>query len=595
MRRTAFLALSTWFAITAASAEEPYASVQFREVVSAHWNDFLKRHPIEATMYVGDHRYDDRVNDVSLGAYDAWLASLRETRGKLAAIDANALSENERIDRDVLLGVIDDRLDLVPFGDHLIPLTQLVRPTVDVRTEDYHLVFAQLGEFQPAATAGDVENFVRRLRAFPGLVDQLIVVLRQGIREHRMPPKLVAERVASQLRTLSEPAVASHPLWVYTNRLPSDWPEGERRTAIDRVRQALATEVIPAYGRLLGVVESEYLPACRESVGLVATEQGTAHYARLVRHYTTTDLTPEQVHEIGLTQLAKTRSAMEAIRERVGFSGDLKAFFAHLRTDPKFKNRDEASILEGHRRIVATMQKHLHRLLGHLPTTPIEVRPFDPIRAKTSPTGEYLPVPSDGSRPGIFYVNTSDPTSRPYYTMQALAYHEALPGHHLMMSLSLESPGRPAFRRYFYMPAADEGWALYSESLPREIGLYTDPYSEFGQLDYDAHRCVRLVVDTGIHAQGWSRDRAIEFFEANTSLPRNEITNEVDRYIAWPGQALAYKLGELKIRELRDQAQQQAGARFDLRAFHDRLLSHGALPLRQLERVVSSAPQSRGD
>ena len=307
-----------------------------------------------------------------------------------------------------------------------------------------------------------------------------------------------------------------------------------------------------------------------------------------MKHYTTTDLTPEQIHEIGLREVAKVREAMEVIRSRVGFQGDLKAFFKALKTDPKFQMKDEASIVEGHRAIITAMEAKLPKLFGKIPITPVEVRPFDSVRAKSAPGGEYLPVPSDGSRPGIFFVNTSNPTTRPSYTLQPLAYHEAVPGHHLQGALSLEAPGRPPFRRAFYLPAFDEGWALYAEALPAEVGLYTDPYAEFGRLNYDAFRSVRLVVDTGIHAKGWTREQAIAFFEANTSDPRNMIENEVDRYIAWPGQALSYKVGQLKIKELRAKAEKREGASFDIRAFHDRLLGSGSLPLKVLERVMEA-------
>jgi prolyl oligopeptidase len=578
--------------IPAFAADAPSAASreQLRAVVAEYWNDLLKRHPIEATIYVGDHRYDDRINDASLAAYQAWIASLRETRKKLAAIEPGGLLPGERIDLEVLTAVIDDRLDLDRFGDHLIPLTQLVRTSTDVHTDDLHLVVSQLGEFQPASTPGDVENFVRRLHGVPKLVDGFVAVLKQGMAEKRLPPRVVMTRVVAQLRALSARKPEDSPLWVYITRLPDDWPVDARLAAIDRVRTSIENQVIPPYARLADFVEREYLPACRRSVGLGATPDGAEHYARLVRHYTTTDLTPQQVHEIGLAEMAKTRAAMEEIRNNVGFEGDLKAFFAHVRDDPKLKNLDESSILEGHRRIVATMEKNLPKLFGRLPLTPIEVRPFDPVRAKSGPTGEYLPIPSDGSRPGIFYVNTSEPTTRQSYMMQALAYHEAVPGHHLQGALALETPGRPLFRRYFYLPAFDEGWALYSEGLPGEIGLYADLYAEFGRLNFDAHRCARLVVDTGIHSQGWSRRRAIAYCEDNSSLPRNEIENEVDRYIAWPGQALAYKIGELTIRAIRAKAEKGEGRAFDIRTFHDRLLAVGTVPLRTLERVMDESP-----
>ena len=561
-------------------------SERLRAVIAAYWDDFLKRHPLEATIYVGDHHYDDRLNDPSLEAYAAWLAQLRKTRLELEAIEPQGLSPSERIDREILAGMIDDRVELEKFGGRLIPVIQLVRASTDVHTDDLHLVFSQLGDFHPASTAGDLENFDRRLHAFPKLAEGLIAVMRQGMAAKRLPPKLITARVVAQLRALANPKAEESPLWTIVNRLPKDWPETEKKEAVERIRKAIEESVIPAYAKFAAFVEKEYLPACPENVGLCDAPDGLAHYARLVRRFTTTDLTPDQIHETGLAQVAKTREGMEVIRKKIGFDGDLKAFLVHVRADPKLKNRDAQSILDGHRAILAAMDANLPKLFGKLPTTPYEVREFDPVRAKSSPSAEYLPVPSDGSRPGIFFVNTSDPTSRPTYIMQALAYHEAVPGHHFQMSLSLEDPGRPIFRRYFYIPAFDEGWALYSEGLPAEIGLYTDPYAEFGRLNYDALRCVRLVIDTGIHAKGWSRDRAIAYFEANTSLPRNEIANETDRYIAWPGQALAYKVGELTIRAARAKAELRDGPAFDLRAFHDRLLGSGSVPLRLLDRVL---------
>ena len=570
----------------AQAADTPKPGEVLRQVIADYWDDLLRRHPIEATMFVGDHRFDDRVNDPSIPAFEAWLAKLRETQKALQAIDPAGLNPTERIDREVLLNTIGDRLELVPYGGHFIPLIQLLRASTDIRTDDIHLAFAQLGDYQPAATIGDVENYLRRLNGFPKLADGLIAVMKQGVAEKRVPPRVVVQRLAGQLRSLANPKGEESPLWAYVDRLPTDWSQSQREGAMVRIRSAIETEVAPAYGKLADYVETEYLAASRETVGLSATDDGVPHYARLVRAFTTTELTPDEVHEIGLKQIAKTRAAMEAIRSKVGFPGDLKAFLTHVRTDPTLKNADERSILEGHRAILETMRVNLPKLFGKIPLTPFEVRAFDPIRAKSSPSGEYLPIPSDGSRPGVFFVNTSNPTTRPKYTMQALAYHEAIPGHHLQGALSLEAPGRSPFRRYVYIPAFDEGWALYSEGLPAEIGLYQDPYAEFGRLNYDAQRCVRLVIDTGIHAKNWTRDQAIAYYEANTSLPRNEIENETDRYIAWPGQALAYKIGELKIRELRAKAEPREGTKFDIRAFHDRLLGSGSVPLRLMEKLL---------
>ena len=336
-----------------------------------------------------------------------------------------------------------------------------------------------------------------------------------------------------------------------------------------------------------------YLPACRESVGLSAAPDGSEHYRWLVRSFTTTDLTPEQVHALGLAEIAKVREGMEAVRRKVGFEGDLKAFLAHIRSDPRFRNTNSAEILARYRTILRDVDAKLPLLFGKLPRADYGLKEIEPYRAKSAAAGYYYPFPDDGSRPGYFYVNTSDPTSRTTYSMQALAYHEAVPGHHLQFALTIESTARPAFRKNGYIPAFSEGWALYSEGLPAEVGLYTDPYAEYGRLEYNAWRCARLVVDTGLHAKGWTRDQAIAFMEENTAVPRIEVESEIDRYIAWPGQALAYKVGELKIRELRARAEKALGPKFDLRAFHDRLLSQGSLPLGILERWMNEASSEK--
>ncbi|MFO0890536.1 MAG: DUF885 domain-containing protein [Isosphaeraceae bacterium] len=564
------------------------AGRRLRQVISGYWNDLIRTHPLEASILVGDHRFGDRLDDPSPEAYESWLDRLDSTRDALNEIDPGALSAEEALDREILLLAIEDRLQSQRFGDHLVPLAPILRYSCDLHFADLHLLFAQLGEFQPASTRGDVENYLLRLKAFPTVAGKIIETLRRGISEKRLAPRVVMPRVVAQLRSLGAARPEASPFWAIVPRLPDDWPESELAAVRKRLAAAIVNDVAPAFSRLAEFVEKTYLPACPDRVGLAAEKDGAEHYAFLVRSYTTSDLTPNQIHDIGLAEIRRTRLAMEEVRRRVGFPGELKAFFEQLRTDSRFKNASEDSILRGHRAIIATMEANLPRLFGRLPRTPLEVRAFEPIRARSSPTGEYYPAASDGSRPGIFFVNTSDPTSRPTYTMQALAYHEAIPGHHLQGAVGLEASGRPPFRRYFYFPAFDEGWALYSESLPEEIGLYTDPYAVFGRLNYDALRCARLVVDTGMHHKGWTRDQAIAYMEQNTSLPRNEIENEVDRYIAWPGQALAYKVGELKIRELRQRAAKNAGASFDLRAFHDRLLSFGSVPLRLLEKLIDA-------
>jgi uncharacterized protein (DUF885 family) len=588
---SAWISLVAWFSVPVpAGADDGPAGNRLGSVIERYWDDQLRTHPVEATIFVGDQHHAGQLDDPSLENLQAWLDRLRATRAELSAIDRVDLRPGDRIDREILLQAIDDRLESVKFGDHFIPFAPIVRYAPDLHFDDLHLLFAQLGEFQPTTTIGDLELFLKRLKSFPALGDRLIALLQQGIVENRLPPRAVMPKVVAQLRGLSKPLAVESPLWAYVGRLPPGLSPSDRRDITERVKQAIEIDVAPTYARLAEFVEKTYMPACRPSTGLCATADGAPHYAFLVRWYTTTSLSPDQIHEIGRTEMAKNRTQMEEIRQKVGFGGDLKAFLTHVRTAPQFKNRTEVEIIDRHRAIIDEIKTNLPRLFGRTPADALEIRPFEPVRARSSPAGEYYPAAADGSRPAIFFVNTSEATIRPTYTMQALAYHEAVPGHHLQGTFARVRPGgepvRP-FRRYFYFTAFDEGWALYSEGLPGEIGLYTDPYAEFGRLNYDSLRCARLVVDTGLHHKNWSRDQAIAYMGENSSLPRNEIENEVDRYIAWPGQALAYKIGELKIRELRAQAERRAGRSFDLRAFHDRLLSFGSVPLWLLERVVN--------
>ncbi|MGE3818504.1 MAG: DUF885 family protein, partial [Isosphaeraceae bacterium] len=339
---------------TSALADEP-----LRALVDRYWSELLCRHPLEATLFVGDRCNEDRVNDPSVAGYEEWLASLRQIDHELGLIASPWLpgqnirrrSPNEQIDLEVLSGMIRDRLDLARHGDHLIPLSQLLRSPTDVHAEDLHLVFAQLGEFHPAHTAGDVENYLRRLDAFPKLADGLIDVMRRGMAEKKTPPQVSMRRVVPQLRSMAGDKAEDNPLWAFVDRLPED----RREAAADRVRASIRHRVAPAYQKLADFVEREYLPACRDTIGLVDTPEGASHYALLVRHYTTTDLTAEEVHAMGLENVAKTREAMEAVREKVGFQGDLKAFLAHVRDDPALRNTTSEAIVEGHRKILSEM------------------------------------------------------------------------------------------------------------------------------------------------------------------------------------------------------------------------------------------------
>ena len=453
-------------------------SQRLKAIFADYWLDELRSDPLEAT-FVGDHRFDDRLADPSEAAYKARIEKDRLTRAALDRIDPAALSPDERIDRDVLLTTLDDKLAGERFRDHLIPISQ---------QEGLHLKFAQAVNFHPVATVGDLENYLRRLRAFPAAVDATIVVMRQGMAERRVPPGSRWPRPSPSSgrwpsrRPRRAPCGGSSPSSPPTGPRPTApdhrrGPRGDRRRGLAGLREAR---------RLRRARVSPLLPGERRPLGLARRGRPLRPPRR---KFTTTDLSPDEIHEIGLAEMARTRAAMEAIRVKVGFEGDLPAFFRHLKADPKFKNASEADILAGYRTIFERIDAKLPELFGRLPRTDYAIRPIEAYRAKAAAAGYYYPAPEDGSRPGYFYVNTFEPTSRSTYTMQALAYHEGVPGHHLQFSLAMEAPGRPAFRRFGYVPAFSEGWGLYSESLPREVGLYTDPYAELGQLEYDAWRC----------------------------------------------------------------------------------------------------------
>lgn len=552
-------------------------SARLKALGVAYWDSLMADDPLEAT-FRGDHRFDDRLPDTTEKAVEARLGRYRAWLEQAKAIAPAQLDADARIDREFLLFQLQDTLDGAKYRGHLIPFNQ---------QNGLPLQFAQSVNWHPAGTAGDVENYLRRLRAFPGAVDGLIATMTRGMEEGRVPPRLVMRSTIPQLRALASPK--DSPLLGLIDRLPADWPAADRDRAAVAIRDEVAQSVAPAYGKLADFVEDRYLPACREAIGLREGPAGIENYAYLVRSFTTTSLTPDQVHQIGLDEMAKARSAMDGIRQQVGFAGDLAAFQAHLRTDPRFRNESAAAILDRHRQILARIDRKLPELFGKLPRTDYGLKEIEPYRAKAAPGGYYYESSDDGTRPGYFYVNTSNPDDRPTYTMAALAYHEAVPGHHLQFALAKEQTGRPTFRRFAYVAAFSEGWGLYSESLPAEVGLMRDPYDRMGQLEYNAWRCARLVVDTGMHDQGWSRDRAIDYMLANTSLPRIEVESEIDRYIAWPGQALAYKIGELKIRELRAAEEKRLGDKFDVRAFHDRLLAQGSIPLAVLETWMMPA------
>ena len=419
-------------------------------------------------------------------------------------------------------------------------------------------------------------------------MQQTTELLREGVKEHVVEARVVMTRVTAQIAAQIVDDPDKSPYFAPLRRIPASIPVADRERLLRDARAAITEGVVPAYRGFQTFFTGEYLPACFPGVGAWQLPRGDEAYAYLARKHTTTNIRPQEAHDLGLREVARIRSEMLSLLQRVGFKGSLQDFFVWLRNDPQFFYRDPRALFEAYQATAKRIDPRLVLEFRTLPRTPYDVEPIPDATAPASTTAYYREPAADGSRGGTFFVNLYEPEARPRWEMMALTMHESVPGHHLQIALANEQPSLPEFRRHGEWTAFVEGWALYAESLGDEMGLYDDPYSKFGQLTYEMWRAVRLVVDTGMHAQGWSRQRAIDYFLDNAAKTPLDVTNEVDRYITNPGQALAYKIGELKIRELRERAQARSGARFDLRAFHEAVLEAGALPLDVLERRVTA-------
>jgi uncharacterized protein (DUF885 family) len=550
-------------------------SASLHALFDREWEWELAQDPIAAT-YLGDARFDDRWPDVSLGAHEARQAHRAAVLKELANIKRDALSSADRTNYDVFRYQIEMALEGDRHRYHLI------------RTNTYDGVqnLEQIVDALQFRTVADYENWLARLEALPIYIDQNIALMREGIRVNVLLPRVIVQRVRTQLSAMVDQSPDRSGFYRPFRNFP------DRVGAADRDRLAAAgldkvrTQVQPAFRRLLDFIADEYEPVAYDRVGWWQTSSGQAGYAFLARYHTTTTMGPESIHTLGLKEVARIRGEMEQIKTQVGFTGTLNAFFTYLRTDPKFFYATGEDLLTGYRALTKRVDPELVKISRRLPRMTYGVLPI-PDAVAPNTTTAYANFPSaDGSRPGYFFVNLYKPETRPKWEMMSLTLHEAMPGHCLQGSVALELD-MPAFRRNAGFTAYVEGWGLYAESLGEEMGLYKDdPYSKFGQLTYQMWRAVRLVVDTGMHSMQWDRDRAIKYFMDNAAKTELDVTNEVDRYISWPGQALAYKVGELKIWELRNKAQAALGAKFDVRDFNDVVLQTGAVPLNLLEQRV---------
>jgi uncharacterized protein (DUF885 family) len=562
------------------------AATRLHALFEADWQYSLQDSPVSAS-YLGDGRYNDRWDDLSPAAFEQRQAHAREALATLDSIDRAQLNADDQLNYDLFrqLTLLGD--EAYRYGAHLRPIEQ--RNGLQTANE--------LLEALRFETVKDYDNWIARLRSFGTYTDQTIALMQQGIAAGRGFPQVIMRRVSGQIAQQLVTDPKESPYYAPFKTLAEGIGSADAERLRSEGEAAVRDVVLPAYQRLQRYFDDVYLPASPEAVGLSAQPGGAEFYAFLARRHTTTSMTPDEIHEIGLREVARIRAAMEEIKTEVGFKGDLPAFFAFLRSDPQFFYKTPDELLNAYTVIAKRIDPELVRLFGKLPRTPYGVRAIPAISAPDTTTAYYYPPAVDGSRAGYYYVNLYKPETRPKWEMEALSAHESVPGHHLQIALQQELGDLPAFRKYWGgFTAYVEGWGLYSESLGGELGLYKDPYSRFGQLSYEMWRAVRLVVDTGLHTKGWSRQQAIDYFMDNCPKTELDVVNEIDRYLAMPGQALAYKIGELKIKELRARAEQRLGDRFDIRAFHDAVLASGEVPLNILEaRIdawIAAQPQS---
>ena len=550
------------------------------EITERYYDRYLELNPLTATAQ-GDHRFDAKFGDyVSLAWMADSLAMEQDALEKLQTVKAKRLSGEDLVTYEAFRKGREINVEGYRFPSELLPIQQFSN-----LASSFPVAGSGRG-IQPFRTAQDYDNFLSRMDGFAAWADQSIANMKIGVAKGVVQPRIVVERTIPQVAAQIVDDPKQSVFWQPVLSFPAGLSVADRQRLTKAYAEKIATVVIPAYRRLHDYLQTEYLPSARASIGLSELPNGASWYAYLVRYYTSTSMTPAQVHELGLAEVARIRAEMEQVRKQVGHAGDLRSFLDALRADPGLHYKEPAELLAGYGALRQRVTSALPLLFAVTPKATFEIRPVEAFRAATAAAASYVPPSADGKRPGVFYVNTYDLASRPKYSMEAVYLHEAEPGHHLQIAIAQEATGLPRFRRFAYDTAFGEGWALYAESLGHDLGLYTDPYSAFGALSNEMWRAARLVVDTGIHSKGWTREQALDYLRANTALGEADIAAEVDRYIAWPGQALAYKVGELEILRLRQRAQQKLGPRFDIRAFHTQVLESGSLPLAVLEAKI---------
>ena len=553
-------------------------SERFKELIDITYEYTILSYPGFAT-FLGDPRGQDRWTDQSEAATRQREQDVKTLLAALENINREALSATEQVNYDLMYDERKRDIEGQQFPDEFLPLNQMGGVQQDI---------ARMMAISQPKNAADYSNMIARLEKTPQVIDQTIAWMRKGMEAGITPPAITLRDVPQQIRNQLVDEAEKSPLLGAFQKFPASVDSLQQESLKKQATAAYSEKVVPAFEKLLAFVENEYLPAARDTIAMRDLPNGAAWYAYNVKQRTTTDLTPEQIHAIGLAEVKRIRAEMEDVIKSSGFAGSFEEFLEFLRTDPQFYHATKEDLLREYRNIAKRADPELMKLFGKLPRTPYGVIPVPAYAEKSQTTAYYQRGSVEAGRPGNFFANTYKLDTRPHWEMEALTLHEAVPGHHLQLALQDELENVPWFRRVGGYTAFIEGWGLYAESLGVEMGFYTDPYSKFGQLTYEMWRAIRLVVDTGMHQLGWSRQQAIDYFMKNAGKQEHDVIVEVDRYIVWPGQALAYKIGELKIKELRAYATDELGEDFDVRAFHDEVLGKGALPLSMLEANIKA-------
>jgi len=567
---------------TTSAVDKPAASLEQRReqlntLLKEQWEFVMKTSPEFATI-IGDKRYNNKVSDVSEKEVYYELEMAKDFLKRFQAIDTTGFPEQERLNKVLMVRALEEQLDNAKFEDWLMPVTQFGGIQRDLPQ------FVQLIPFE---TVKDYDDYIARLKQIPGQIDGTVIFMRKGASKKLIPPKILLEQVVGQSASVGEAKPEESPFALPIKKFPASFTDADKKRLQESILAAIRDGIDPAYNRFTKFLKEEYVAQGRTEPGMWSLPDGAARYQAKIKASTTTNMTPEEIHQLGLREVARIEGEMLKVAKKLGYN-DLKSFNAAIEKNPDLHPKSKQEMLDLYRKYIDQMYAKLPTLFGRMPKAKVEVIPMEEFREKQSAGADYIQGTPDGSRPGHVNVNTSDFAKRKTLPIETTAYHEGIPGHHMQISIAQEIPTLPPFRQQGGYVAYDEGWALYSERLGEEVGFFQDPYSYYGHLQDEMLRAIRLVVDTGFHYKKWTRQQVVDFFHDHSGIDEVEVQSETDRYIAIPGQALGYKIGQLKILALREKAQKALGDKFDIRAFHDTVLGAGALPMDVLEQQIDA-------